>query len=245
MSLNMKIVFINILITVFCFTVYSQINQDNYIDIGKNNVSEGAFLKLALISSYEIKNYKAQTGILWSFSNQSDKTFTGWFLNASGNFKIKKVPFEACLFYRHNPFSKIMHENNWGILLGYNSNHFRLKIGNNFRSYKLNKSAIKEYGIQNDGSKKILEPRNLMYSFAYYLKPVDHKWNTAASITNYDYFLIQQETNPIIICRFLYNIKPGLNLYSDLWYQSAGLFNMRVNYFGFFFRTGISWQINI
>ncbi len=241
----MKIILVHILITVVCYTVCSQINQENYIDIGSSNVSEGAFLRLASASSFGIKNYKAQTGILWAFSNQSAKRFTGWFLDVSGNFKIKKVPFDAGIFYRLNPFSKIMHENNWGILLGYNTNHFRLKIGNNLRIYKLNRGTIEEYGLENNGNKRIIEPRNLMYSFMYCLKPADHKWNMAATVTNFDYFLIQQETNPIIMCRFLYNVKSGLSLYSDLWYQSAGLFNIRVNYFGFFLRTGISWQIKV
>lgn len=94
----MKIILVHILITVVCYTVCSQINQENYIDIGSSNVSEGAFLRLASASSFGIKNYKAQTGILWAFSNQSAKRFTGWFLDVSGNFKIKKVPFDAGIF---------------------------------------------------------------------------------------------------------------------------------------------------
>ena len=67
----MKIVFIHIICLFCCYPVLSQITQENYIDIGENNVSAGAFFRLALVSSYEIKNYNAQTGFLWSFSNQN------------------------------------------------------------------------------------------------------------------------------------------------------------------------------
>jgi len=63
-----------------------------------------------------------------------------------------------------------MREINWGITLGYGSNHFKVKIGNNFRLYKLSKSTIEAYDLQDNKSTKIFEPRNLMYSFIYYIK---------------------------------------------------------------------------
>ncbi len=226
-----------------CFCANACINQESYIDIGHNNITEGAFLRMASVSLFELSNYRAGTGFLLSFSNHCNKRFTGWFINASGDFKIKKIPFEACVFYRINPFSEIMKEINWGILLGYGGDHFRLKLGNNFRLYKLNKSTIKEHGLSKDARTRIFEPRNLMYSFAYYIMPADHKWNASASIVNFDSFLIQQETNPMITGRFLYNVNSRLHVYWEIWYQSAGMFNLQANYFGFYFRTGLSWQI--
>ncbi len=239
----MRIVFIHIIFLVYCYPACSLINQQNYIDIGINNVSNGAYSRLASLSSYEIKNYMAQTGFLFSFNNQNNKKFTGWFINASGNFIIKQIPIEAEVFCRINPFSDMMYDINWGIILAYGSDHFKLKMGNNFRMYIFNNSTIKEYDLQKGPDTRIFEPRNLMYSFSYYVKPVGHTWNTTASITNYDHFLIQQETNPMVMCSFLYNISTRLKIYSELWYQSAGLFNMQVNYFGLFFRTGLAWKI--
>jgi len=94
----MKVFLIHIVCFLCFYPVLSQVTQENYIDAGKNNVSAGTFLRLTSVSSYEIKNYRAQTGFLFSFSNQNNKRFTGWFLNASGNFKIKKSPLKPVHF---------------------------------------------------------------------------------------------------------------------------------------------------
>jgi hypothetical protein len=239
----LKIYIAYFFLLLFSFSALAAIDQVNYIDVGNNNMSEGAFLRLASVSLFEKGNYRAGSGFLLNFSNQSDKIFAGFFINASGDFRIKKIPFEAGLFYRINPFSEMMKEINYGILLGYGSDHFRLKLGNNFRLYKLNKNTIEDYGLSTGSRTRIFEPRNLMYNLAYYIMPADHKWNAAAYITNYDFFLIQQETNPIISGRFIYDYSARLRVYCEIWYQGAGMFNLQANHFGFYLRTGISWQI--
>jgi hypothetical protein len=227
-----------------CFiSAYAAIDLVNYTDVGSNNMSEGIFLRQATVAMFENGNYSAGSGFLLTFSNQSDRIFTGFCISATGDFRIKKVPFEAGIFYRNNPFSEMMREINYGLLLGYGSDHFRLKLGNNFRFYKLNKSTIEENGLRRGSQTRILEPRNLMYSIEYYIMPADHKWNTAALLTNYDFFLINQETNPMIAGRFLYDPGTRLRIYCEIWYQGAGMFNLQANHFGFYLRTGISWQI--
>jgi len=75
----MKVFLIHIVCFLCFYPVLSQVTQENYIDVGKNNVSAGTFLRLASVSSYEIKNYRAQTGFLFSFSNQNSKRFTAGF----------------------------------------------------------------------------------------------------------------------------------------------------------------------
>ena len=64
-----------------------------------------------------------------------------------------------------------------------------------------------------------------------------------AVVTNYDLFLIQQETNPMANVRFDYRLSETLRLYSELWSKSAGLLNDQVNYFATFIRIGIQWKI--
>ncbi|MCD6597395.1 MAG: hypothetical protein J7L04_06895, partial [Bacteroidales bacterium] len=119
--------------------------------------------------------------------------------------------------------------------------HFIIRIGTNFKTYALNKKAISNYEIDTDT--KIKENWNLMYSFSYYLKSFDNLWNVGISITNFDYFIINQETNPVFNLNAWY--KPGtpLKLFIETWYKSSGAFNLSVNYFGFFVRTGIIWNI--
>ena len=239
----MRFVVFHTIFLLYCYSAIAQTEHQNYFDIGKNNVSDGVFLRFASVSGYKYKYYQGKTGFLFSFSNQSDRIFTGWFLDGSGSFKIKDIPFEAGAFYRISPFSNLLREINWGIYMSYSSEHFRIRLGNNFRIYRYSRSKIDEYDIQEGPGSRITEPRNLMYSITYYIKPSGHKWNIASSIRDFDYFLIQQETNPMVMCRFHFNVSTHMNIYSEMWYQSAGLFNIQVNYFGLFLRTGLILKI--
>jgi hypothetical protein len=82
-----------------------------------------------------------------------------------------------------------------------------------------------------------------MYHIQYVLKPYDNNWNFMAAVTNYDLFVIQQETNPMVNVRFDYMLSEPLRLYSELWYKSSGFLNDQVNYFATFIRIGIQWKI--
>jgi hypothetical protein len=83
-----------------------------------------------------------------------------------------------------------------------------------------------------------------MYSFGYYLKKDDDLWNAGLSLTNIDHFYISQETNTILCLQGFY--KPGsqVSLFAESWYKTSGAPNLAINYFGFFFRTGITWTFN-
>jgi hypothetical protein len=234
-----------LLILLLClpaFSVQAQYSLDGYIDIGANNVSSGVYVKPALISAYRYKFIKAQTGLMWTFPVTNGNGFAAWFINTKADFKIKKAKFEGGLFYRHIPFSKFAREHNWGLWLGFNSKHFTMKVGNNFHTYKITSKGMEEFGLTKDDDMKISEPRNLMYDFTYMVKPLDHPWNLMFGITDYDHFLIQQETNPMIRARFEHLVH-GLRLYGELRYQTAGLLNLQVNYFGINLRTGVLWQL--
>jgi len=67
--------------------------------------------------------------------------------------------------------------------------------------------------------------------------------NLELRITNFDTFTILQETNPMILAKLSYKINSKLQFYTDLCYMQAGLLNMRVNYFGYYLRGGVLWQI--
>lgn len=225
------------------FGANAQLSLHGYIDVGKNNASSGVFFRPAVITSYERYNFKLQSGFLWTLPSQNDNGVAAWEVCLMRSFHIKKAKFEGGMFYRHQPFSNLVREHNWGVLLGFNSKHFRMRLGNNSRTFKFTSKGINELGLTEDDDVKISEPRNLMYAFTYYVKPYEHRWNIAISITDYDHFLIQQETNPMIMGSFTHDLPHKMKIYSEVWYQSAGLLNLQVNYFGFNFRTGVLWQM--
>jgi hypothetical protein len=72
---------------------------------------------------------------------------------------------------------------------------------------------------------------------------MDNIWNIGFSFTNIDYFIINQETNPVINLQGKYDVSKSLTLFLESWYKSSGAFNLSVNSFGFFFRTGVLWKI--
>lgn len=73
--------------------------------------------------------------------------------------------------------------------------------------------------------------------------PHNHNWNLGLTITNIDYYTINQSTNPIFNLQMKYDLKPNLSVRIDSWYKQAGIFNIYANYFGYFFRGGVKWEI--
>jgi hypothetical protein len=80
-----------------------------------------------------------------------------------------------------------------------------------------------------------------MYKITYN-QPINERLKANISVTNFDLLMIQQETNPFIITNIDYQLSSNTNIFTDLGYLQAGLFNMRVNYFGFFIRGGVQWK---
>ena len=235
------------LISFICFiqqiNLSAQYQTTFYADIGQTVVSDGLLLKIADLTSYQFGKNKLEAGLQIDILSNSDRFFSGYNIQVSREWTIKSFPLETQAFFILTPFSDILHETNWGILLGINRNHYAIKIGTNFRTYAYNHKAIDTYSFETDT--RMHENWNLMYSFNGYIKPIDNIWNIGLSLTDIDNFIINQETNPIINLQFTYRFKPSLKLYLESWYKNAGALNMNVNYFGFFIRSGIIWDINL
>ncbi len=221
----------------------AQYTFEGYLDAGHNNVSSGMYGKPALVSAYQYKFITARTGLEWTFPVRNDRAYPSWIISTKADFHIRKAKFEGGAFYLHVPFSPRMREHQWGFWLGFNSKHFTIQAGNNTRIMKFTARGQKELGLNEDDDLKITEPRNLMYRLTAYVKPRDHYWNVSIYLTDFDDFLIQQETNPMVGCRYIRELKKGVSLYGDLRYQSAGWLNLAVNYFGINFRSGVLWKI--
>jgi hypothetical protein len=83
-----------------------------------------------------------------------------------------------------------------------------------------------------------------MYSFSYSIKPTTHKWNAGITVTNFDHFMINQETNPYVNLKGFFKICSPVRIFAEAWYKTAGALNMSSNYFGFLLRGGIVWNLN-
>lgn len=220
----------------------AQTGVTGYMDLGSNNVSDGFFVKSALLAQYQFGKNSIEAGLQLDLKSNNERVFSGYSLRYSRLLQIKKFPFEVHGFFLRTLFSDLLRETNWGVVLDMKHNHFTMQLGTEFRSFAFTPKAIDAYGYQED--ERIRENWNLVYSFGYHLKPVDYQWNVGLYVTNIDHFVINQETNPVLSLRGRYRVSLPLDLFMEAWYKSAGAFNLSVNYFGFFFRTGIAWDIH-
>jgi len=234
--------FFSLLLFISGTNLIAQPQASAYTDMGKTSVSDGFYIKTAGLAHYQFGKNRVETGFQLDLKSNSENVFSGYNIKASREVQIKNFSFEVQGFYIWTPFSDILRETNLGLLLHVKRNHFIIKLGTNFRTFAFTQNAIKYYELK-EGT-KIHEYWNILYSFSYYLKPIENYWNIGLSMTNIDHFIINQETNPVFNLRALYEVSSPINLFAESWYKSAGAFNLSVNYFGFFFRTGIIWDIN-
>lgn len=214
-----------------------------YTDAGKNNTSKGLFIKSATMGCYKFGKNRVGTGFQLDLKNSNNYGFSGYTINISRNLLTKRIPLELQGFFVLTRPYDLLQETNWGTLLKMKHKRFGMELGTNFRTYTLTKQAIKDYDSDKH-STKIHEVFNLMYSFNFFLKPTDEQWNVGLSVTNIDHYIINQETNPVFNLQGFYKLKSPVKLFAQAWYKTAGITNLNLNYFGFFLRTGIIWNIN-
>jgi len=237
-------IFLLILFFINCHSnIFSQISINSYLEIGNNNVSEGVYSNFSSQFLAKFGSLTASTSGLLTFTNANPIIFSTYKLSVENEFIIFNNPISVDAFYLGKAFSKELNETNTGILVDYLTNHFGFQIGLNARIFSFNNEAKQKYNFPEPFNTTIWEPFNLMYKFTYYLQ-YNRKWNFEASVTNFDTYIIEQETNPMLLTKFSYKLQDKLLLYCDLGYLEAGLLNMRVNTFGLYLRGGVIWQIN-
>lgn len=224
-------------------SIKAQLQLTSYLDAGETNVSDGLFIKAAGLGAYQFKKNKVESGFQFDLKSPGKNIYTATSLKYTRECSIKEFPFEIQGLFLYNSFSELIHEYDWGILARIQQKHITFILGTNFRTYKVTRKAIDNYQI--DSNKKIHENWNVMYLLGYNLKPHDHFWNIGVTVTNIDHFIINQETNPVFNLNAKYDVSQALTLFAESWYKSSGAFNLSVNYFGFFFRTGVQWKIDL
>lgn len=232
--------FINIIL-IFMITLCarSQMSVDLSFCSGSNYVSEGQYAKLSTQLSYKYLGWNFSLGAGTVFSHAREKKLDAVRVSLSKDFRIKGKQVTTHIFYQQSPFSVRLNDQTAGLLLNHKSRRWYFDLGANTRFY----SFTKGYKATTNYTEKIIwEPVNVMYRLTWH-KPIGNKFEINPSITNFDQFIIQQETNPFILIDFGYKFNEKSKMYFDAVYQQAGFFNIRVNYFGYYLRGGYKMDI--
>ncbi len=228
-------------ITITGMNLAAQPGLTLYGDAGKNTISDALFIRSALVGHYRSGKNQLEAGFQTNLYNGNKIVLSGYRINGSHEFKVKNTLLELKGFWLWTASSELLQETNFGFYISMKQKHFEMQLGTNFRTYSFRRKAMEGYPIA-EGDSKIYEKFNLMYSFSYNLKPRDSRWNTGLTVTNTDYFLINQETNPYVNLHGSYKVSSPVCLFAEAWYKNAGSFNMSTNYFGFVIRGGVKWN---
>lgn len=210
-------------------------------DVGKDQLAEGAYVKPALYGNYFRGNYAASAGMQLTFSSADRKVISGWQASVARQFYIREFPLSVALFSVINPYSDLMREMNFGVLLGHQRDHLLVRLGNASRIYGLKKKAFSAINNDPDPSLRIIEYRNFTYQVVGYLKKMDSGWNLGAGVSNMDNFRVQQETNPMFLVTGYTRLLPSVSLNADVWLQGAGMTNLAADFYGMYGRIGLTW----
>ncbi|MDD3716282.1 MAG: hypothetical protein PHT46_04155 [Candidatus Marinimicrobia bacterium] len=210
-------------------------------DAGEHNASEGFYLRTGAVAEYRYAGTRLGAALQFDLLGNVPKVWSGLNLHLNQELKIRDFPFALGAFFLYKPYSELQYENNWGLLAQTDYRHFHFMLGNGFRAFRLTRQAIQSF--PEDAGTVIRENWNLIYRIGYNLKSEECTWNAGLAVTNMDRFLMNQETNPMLLLHGNLELVSDLDLFAEFWYKQAGVFNISANYFGFFFRMGAIWEL--
>lgn len=221
------------------FCARSQMAIDGSFCTGSHYVSDGQYAKVAGRFSYRYRSWDFSAAAGAVFSHARERQLDALRLSLSKDQRIGDKLITAHIFYQYSPFSARLNDQTAGLLFNHKSRRWYFDLGANTRCY----SFTKRYkGMTDYTDKALWEPVNVMYRLTWH-KTFGDKFEINPAVTNFDQFLIEQETNPFIMMDFLYKLNEKSKIYVDAVYQQAGFLNIRVNYFGYYLRAG--YQLNI
>lgn len=230
-------------LVIFNPTVSSaQFKIDVFTGIATNPVDDPVLWSIGHSPEFAYKKFSISYALDINLNKRDEKIINAFSSSLAYTFTVAKNPLKASIIYRYTPVSTILNIQKAGILLDYQIGKWAFGLGNNFNIYRYNKNAVEVYDITDNPY--LVESANLMYAVKYSFRDIDSPWNLYLNLSNYELFLIEQEINPMLNLGFTYKHKENSpTFFADVWYQTAGFFNIRVNYYGMFFRTGVSWEI--
>ncbi len=221
----------------------AQLTLHSYVESGKNNVSEGHFLKNGYRGIFQHHHFNVEAGMQLDVISTNPNRLSGLDLIGSSTVLIWQNPLIVKGFFMLNRFSDILYETNWGVRMETRKlNHFSFELGTNFKTYAYNSKGRNQFNIPPE-DRTLQEHFNLIYGLSAFLKPHTNDWNLSLTVTNIDYYVISQSTNPLLKITTIFKPVSHLALYVDAWYKQAGVFNISATHFGYFLRGGVIWDI--
>ena len=232
---NMKILF-RFLILLLSLNVSAQHEIRTALESGANNVSEGTFLKLVAGYDYQWENLSVGADVRSRLIGNGTRMMDAFRAKVVLPFTVWEQKVEAMLFYQYLSMSDLIYESNPGFLITHKRKSFTYTLGTHVRSY-LYTNKFDETLTDNS----FTEWLNLIYEIKYRFINTE-KWQATVAVTNYDQFLIHQESNPFLSTTFQYAVDKHFNMYATANYFTAGAFNLHVNSFGLWLRLGANVQ---
>lgn len=237
---------ISIIVLFICFILVqsnlnAQVQLSAYSDIGHSNISEGIYLKTSANVLYKYRSLALQTDIQNDLISNNKTVFSGLNLNIAHYFSFKQKKYSIKTFFISTTLSNFVKERNYGAFISTENKHFNFKIGTGFKSIGFTRNTIETAGI--NSNQNVYEIFNPLYNFSYTLNKPTKPWNVGIGVTNMDNFVVNQATNPMTTVFGHYKLNESVRLTAEIWYKTAGAFNLHVNYFGLFFRPGIIWEL--
>ncbi len=229
---------------VLIITCSAQPSITSFAEAGQNNTFSRGYFTYSVLPSYELNDDIFNGGILFSFGGDRETNFGGYSLMYTRKFSFLKQSFAVSGLYLWVPFSAELRETNLCIILNYSLPHFQFTLGNNYRTYRFSKTFIQS-DKNASGDYRITEPGNFLYTIQYRVNRKEKLWNLMFSVTNNDYFIIEQETNPLVLLKGAYQFRGNLTSFMDFGYKGAGLLCIKTVYFGYYLRLGMKWDISI
>ncbi|MDD3741500.1 MAG: hypothetical protein PHH30_09680 [Bacteroidales bacterium] len=230
----------------FClisFSAKAQFKIEVFTGIAVNPVDRPCLISAGLSPGYEYKNFSMDYAMDFNINHRDNKAINAFATNLAYKINVKNNPLKFSLFYCNKPVSHMLIIHNTGLKINYSLKKWEFILGNNFNIYRFTDNAVEIYGI--DDNQYLIEAANIMYSVKYFFMQNANPWNVYFNLTNFEKFIIEQETNPMFNLGFIWQKNNNYpEIYVDYCYQSAGLNNIRVNYFGWILRIGAKWEIN-
>lgn len=218
---------------------YAQSTLSFGSEIGNNYMSENFYYSFFSGFSHQVSekwNVAVSTGLIFKYS---DNSFKGLKADILRNIYIREKLLQLSLIYLWKPYSERVEEHNAAFLITRKINPIEYSIGLYSRTFNIRR---KHFNYGSFESRSHTEPLNLMYRLSYRIMRTN-KINWQVGFGTFDNFIIQQETNPMILSELNFKLNENFKFILNAGYVQSGLLNIRVNYFGYYLRGGVCWFI--
>ena len=91
----------------------------------------------------------------------------------------------------------------------------------------------------------ITEPFNLLYRFAFRLRPSDSRWNAGGGMTNVTRFQFDRAWQPVFFLNGQYGLTERLLLQAQVDFRPTGMFHMTAAWYGLAAYLGVTYRFGL